>query len=210
MKSEFIKAIISVLRLENNVFITGAIEEITDRLDVSDYKMFIAYLGERNANYEKPIESITKGVDEFYKIKTKKIRQELSDRARILSVRIGSVYDFLKVKAVDDGSDISKYGLDVITEKVSGSRLFSDGDISIIHELGGIEILANEKEFVWVDGVGEREPRYEIILECMIDKAGFKKSIVEKIEDKSQELADSTDISSMLTSVASVKRIGKW
>lgn len=68
-KSEFVKAIMSVLRLESNIYTTGAIETIIERLEVTDYQQFIAYLGERNSDYEKPIENIAKGVQEYCEIK---------------------------------------------------------------------------------------------------------------------------------------------
>lgn len=69
-KKEFISAIMSVLRLENNIYVTASIEEIVDRVDVPDYTMFIAYLGERDSDFEKPIQSIAKAVDEFHNEKT--------------------------------------------------------------------------------------------------------------------------------------------
>lgn len=75
-KQEFVKAIMSVLRIEPNLYTTGAIEKLIERLKVSDYQMFIAYLGEREAVYEKPIENIAKGVDEFYNMKLKPHRVE--------------------------------------------------------------------------------------------------------------------------------------
>lgn len=75
-KQEFIKSIMSVLRLEQNIYTMGAIETIIERLKVSDYALFIAYLGERKSDYEKPIESIAKGVDEFYSMKLEPHKDE--------------------------------------------------------------------------------------------------------------------------------------
>jgi len=69
-KKEFIKAIMSVLKLENNIYTIAAIEEIIDRIDIDDYILFIAYLGERKSDYERPIESISKAANEFYHQKT--------------------------------------------------------------------------------------------------------------------------------------------
>tara|TARA_R110002096_G_scaffold406478_1_gene604736 strand:- start:80 stop:829 length:750 start_codon:yes stop_codon:yes gene_type:complete len=76
---EFIKSIMSVLRLEQNIYTTGAIEKIIERLKVNDYQMFIAFLGERNADYEKPIENIAKGVDEFYNMKLEPHKQKAKE-----------------------------------------------------------------------------------------------------------------------------------
>jgi len=75
-KAEFLKAIMSVLRLESNIYTTGAIETLIERLEVSDYQMFIAYLGERKSDYEKPIENIAKGIEEFYQIKLEPHRKK--------------------------------------------------------------------------------------------------------------------------------------
>jgi len=90
-KSEFIKAIMSVLRLESNIYTTGAIETIIERIDLSDYQLFIAYLGERKSDFEKPIENIAKGVDEFYAIKLKPFK----DKANKAYNEIGSAYERL-------------------------------------------------------------------------------------------------------------------
>ena len=84
-KQEFIKAIMQVLRLEANIYTMGAIEEIIDRLEVSDYTLFIAYLGERESNYEKPIESIAKGVNEFYELRTYPIVRAAREKAKIIT-----------------------------------------------------------------------------------------------------------------------------
>ncbi len=85
---EFVKAIMSVLRLESNIYTIGAIEKIVDRLQSSDYPLFIAYLGERKSDYEKPIESIAKGVDEYYEIKLKPYKLKSEETARRLSKAI--------------------------------------------------------------------------------------------------------------------------
>lgn len=78
-KQEFIKSIMSVLRLEQNIYTMGAIETIIERLKVSDYALFVAYLGERKSDYEKPIESIAKGVDEFYSMKLEPYRSKIKE-----------------------------------------------------------------------------------------------------------------------------------
>jgi len=70
-QKEFVNAIMSVLRLEQNVYVTASIEEITERIEVQDYTMFIAYLGERNSDFERPIQTIAKATDDFYEKKNK-------------------------------------------------------------------------------------------------------------------------------------------
>ena len=68
-KKEFVNALMSVLRLDQNIYTVGAIEEVIDRVDIKDYTMFVAYIGERESNFEKPIQSIAKAVDEFHRKK---------------------------------------------------------------------------------------------------------------------------------------------
>ena len=69
-QKEFVKAIMSVLRLEQNIYTVASIEEIVDRIDVSDYTIFIAYLGERSSDFERPIQTIAKATDDFHSKKT--------------------------------------------------------------------------------------------------------------------------------------------
>lgn len=91
-KQEFVKSIMSVLRLDDNIYTIGAIEKIIDRLKVSDYQMFIAYLGERKSDYEKPIESIAKGVDEFYNKKLEPHKQKALETQKLI---LGYIYSAL-------------------------------------------------------------------------------------------------------------------
>ena len=91
-KQEFIKAIMQVLRLEANIYTMGAIEEIIDRLEVQDYTLFIAYLGERESDYEKPIESIAKGVNEFYDLKTSPMIRAYREKANRITICMRSYF----------------------------------------------------------------------------------------------------------------------
>lgn len=109
---EFVKSIMSVLRLEQNIYTTGAIEKLIERLKVSDYQLFIAYLGERNSDYEKPIENIAKGVEEFY---TKKLEPHRDEAKKKQSKIRDSLYNLSKCisKKLEDSFDDSNIVTDV-------------------------------------------------------------------------------------------------
>ena len=92
-KQEFVKAIMQVLRLEANLYTMGAIESIIERLEVKDYTMFIAFLGERASDYEKPIQSIAKGVEEFYTIKIEPMERAYDTKARGVSTMVYAYVD---------------------------------------------------------------------------------------------------------------------
>ncbi len=87
-KKEFVNAIMSVLRLEQNIYTVAALEEIIDRIDTQDYTIFIAYLGERNADYEKPIQTIANAVDEFHK---KKVMPKINSLISEVEKEIGFI-----------------------------------------------------------------------------------------------------------------------
>lgn len=93
-RSEFVKAIIQVLRLEANIYTMGAVEEIIERIKQDDYAMFIAYLGEREGNYEKPIQTIAKGVDEFYEMKVAPIKAINVDKAKKLFSQLSGIVSY--------------------------------------------------------------------------------------------------------------------
>ncbi len=90
-KKEFVKEIMSVLRLDQNIYTVGAIEEIIERIDTKDYTIFIAYLGERDSDFERPIQTIAKATEDFYEKKNKPKRLEISNDAdNIVKVVIGA------------------------------------------------------------------------------------------------------------------------
>jgi len=91
-RKEFVSAIMSVLRLEQNVYVTASIEEIIDRIEISDYTMFIAYLGERNSDFERPIQTIAKATEDFYEKKNKPKRLEISNYADDVCKVINGAY----------------------------------------------------------------------------------------------------------------------
>jgi len=108
-KSEFVKAIMSVLRLESNIYTTGAIETIIERLEVTDYQLFIAYLGERKADYEKPIENIAKGVEEYYQLKLEPHKKKADAKISEIVNKTYNIQDMFSKEAkkiVESSSDI--------------------------------------------------------------------------------------------------------
>lgn len=113
-KQEFVKAIMSVLRLEPNIYTTGAIETLIERLRVNDYQMFIAYLGERKADYEKPIENIAKGVDEFYH---KKLEPHEAEARKIENEILNGLAEFKNyMKSQSDKKIDNQHIIDLVEE----------------------------------------------------------------------------------------------
>lgn len=101
-RSEFVKAIIQVLRLEANIYTMGAVEEIIERIKQNDYAMFIAYLGEREGNYEKPIQTIAKGVDEFYEMKVAPMKAAVKNKADEITKNLGGIIEYEVHKSKDE------------------------------------------------------------------------------------------------------------
>lgn len=194
MKDQFIKAIMSALRLENNIFIQGAIELLINRLAVEDYQAFIAYLGERKANYEKPIESIAKGVDEFCSIKEiPKVNyaEEMSLKIREILINVRRLFsdtekfnDFLNSN-IDD--EIFKNIINSDTKE----KIFNDEILEICFGVGLHKIAFQlDKHFVKYKPNGF-EMSYEInIKESHVYKyltKDLSKSITEKISHKKED-----------------------
>lgn len=178
-KQEFIKAIMQVLRLEANIYTMGAIEEIIDRLEVSDYTLFIAYLGERDSNYEKPIESIAKGVNEFYELKTSPIIRASKEKANML---ISFMYSFFRNKP-ENQDDINKI--------LKVSFTFNDEHIGISEET--LNLITSCPSFDTFKKYGfeyNHQLQTEIFDKLMIGK--IKPNIEEKIENKSVDVAQKT------------------
>lgn len=121
-RKEFINAVMSVLRLEQNIYTVASIEEIIKRLEVKDYTMFIAYLGDRESDFEKPIQSITKAVDEFYEKKNKPKRIEIlaivDDTMSRFKVSQNIIVDEIKRPSYNDFG--SKY---IVDKNVLRSRM---------------------------------------------------------------------------------------
>lgn len=175
-KAEFIKAITQVLRLDANIYTMGAIEEIIERVDMEDYAMFIAFLGERESDYEKPIQSIAKGVEEFYKMKIKPLQVAAMDKADSICEFVGGYLhltskDKLRSEVVSDTENDPT--------KILSTRLKNTGDgnilsmsketFDLVMSIGGLEEVFTGKG------------RSELIEKLMDGKV--KPSIIEKIKN---------------------------
>lgn len=167
IKKEFVNAIISLFRLEKNVFIIGALEKIIEDVESRDYVMLLAFLGDRDSEYERPIESITKGVEEFYEIKNKPLLENSKDRA----IQICSLLKHIKAK----NKDKLIIG-DIYTGKDGSHVEILENDIEIIEKMGGYKIMIEKASENFSKTVYEME---EVIRETI-----RKKSITEKIGNK--------------------------
>lgn len=169
-KQEFIKAIMAILRLEQNIYIMASIEEIITRVDEKDYTMFIAYLGERNSDYEKPIQSVAKGVDEFYEMKVEPIRVASQKRAeKILFITHtiqGSINkDETIKKTIEDKHSLTKI------QKLN----ITVSDIELIEKVTNKDIVETLKE--------EYSSNIYNLVYNYLMRPYNKYSIVEKIEN---------------------------
>ncbi len=163
-KKEFVNAIMSVLRLEKNIYTVGAIEEIIDRIDTSDYTIFIAYLGERDSDFERPIQTIAKATEDFYEKKNKpkrfailEIVEQIVTLFRNSNHRAVEEY---KIKKLNDegiwegrytvsGKQVKKYMLDIEPKEdmpdfeVEGKMLPYSSLKPLINKCGGITKLVD-------------------------------------------------------------------
>ena len=189
-KKEFVKAIMSVLRLEQNIYTIAAIEEIIDRIDMEDYTMFIAYIGERDSSFEKPIQSIAKSVDEFYEKKNEPTRIALEERKTAIynlfngaisqlkeEANIDSVLiEINKIKRVKKGVEVEYGTVYPLWEEVVNLHKPMD-------DIGGIKELAR----IALD----KDQSLKDFLEYKFDTEKYNKpSIMRKIEEESFESID--------------------
>ena len=158
-QKEFVKAIMSVLRLEQNIYTISAIEEIIDRIDTKDYTMFIAFIGERDGDYEKPIQTIAKATDEFYekvnkpkRIASLKIVEETARRFK--EANYIAVEKFKKPREDDpykftvNKDDVKKLMIENVLPQ--GKDFYIDGETEpysyikdIVEKCGGVETLVD-------------------------------------------------------------------
>ena len=177
-KQEFIKAIMQVLRLEANIYTMGAIEEIIDRLEVQDYTLFIAYLGERESDYEKPIESIAKGVNEFYELKISPIVRASKEKANMI---ISCMCSFFKDGNHQENIDSILNVSFILSENERFS--ISDDTWNIVKACKTFNDFKNN-EFCYMYALEEE------MCNSFIGK--IKPNIEEKIENKSIDMAQKT------------------
>jgi len=176
-KQEFIKAIMQVLRLETNIYTMGAIEEIIERLEISDYTLFIAYLGERKADYEKPIESIAKGVDEFYNLKIEPIELTIEQKSK-------DIPQCIRFYMKDEqNTDINKI-IDAVFVCSERKIKISKEDLDLVKSCNSFERFKSGGYFEWY--IIEQE-LYNKLIENVL-----KPTIVKKIQNKAEDVAEKT------------------
>lgn len=181
-KQEFVKAIMQVLRLEANLYTMGAIESIIERLEVKDYTMFIAFLGERASDYEKPIQSIAKGVEEFYTIKIEPMERAYDTKAREVSTM---VYAYV-TQYGHDGMDDCNALIGLVFSKQSGGDItFSVEDAGLIKSVGGLQ------KYIIHDHTADLDALRQNIKEFLL-KDIVKPSIIQKIKNQSEATATKT------------------
>lgn len=181
-KQEFVKAIMQVLRLEADLYTMGAIESIIERLEVKDYTMFIAFLGERASDYEKPIQSIAKGVEEFYTIKIEPMERAYDTKAREVSTM---VYAYVAAHG-HDGMDDCNALIGLVFSKQSGGDItFSVEDAGLIKSVGGLQ------KYIIHDHTADLDALRQKIKEFLL-KDIVKPSITQKIKNQSEATATKT------------------
>lgn len=170
IKKEFVNAIISLFRLDKNIFIIGAIEKIIEDVEPSDYVMLLAFLGDRNNEYERPIESINKGIKEFYDTKDGELFKYANSKAKGVFIIIKHLYENNMELKEGYMTNIQLGTYDYITIRLEQK------DIEIINSLGVEEILKTKVD----DAIS-------ILLEKYLGKK-IKKTITEKIKDNSVQM----------------------
>lgn len=181
-KQEFVKAIMQVLRLEANLYTMGAIESIIERLEVKDYTMFIAFLGERASDYEKPIQSIAKGVEEFYTMKIEPMERAYDMKAREVSTMVYAYVSNYGHKGMDDCNAL--IGLK-FSKQSGGDITFSAEDVQLIKSVGGLQKYIIHDHTVDLDTL--RQSLKEFLLRDVT-----KPSIIQKIKNQSEATAIKT------------------
>lgn len=181
-KQEFVKAIMQVLRLEANLYTMGAIESIIERLEVKDYTMFIAFLGERASDYEKPIQSIAKGVEEFYAIKIEPIERAYDTKAREVSTM---VYAYVGAQGHNGNNDCGFMVGKEFSKQDGGLLVFTQDDDHLIKSVGGLQKYIIHYNTVDLDTL--RKDIKEFLLKNII-----KPSITQKIKTQAETTATKT------------------
>ncbi len=160
----------------------GAIESIIERLEVKDYAMFIAFLGERASDYEKPIQSIAKGVEEFYAMKIEPMERFYDTKARNVSTMVYAYVSSRGHNGMDECSALVGIGFD----KHDGETLtFSEEDAQLIKSVGGLQ------KYIIYDHTTDLDALYRSIKAYLLRDI-VKPSITEKIKIQSESTAKKT------------------
>jgi len=193
-KQEFVKAIMQLLRLEANLYTMGAIESIIERLEVKDYTMFIAFLGERASDYEKPIQSIAKGVDEFYAIKIEPMERAYDTKAREVSTMVYAYIGIAGHKKMDDcGFMVGKE----FDKQDGGVLIFTEEDARLVKSVGGLQKFVIHDHTIDLDAL--RKSIKEFLLRDIV-----KPNITQKIKTQSEATAAKT----LALCNSALKRVG--
>lgn len=198
-QKEFVNAIMSVLRLEQNVYVTASIEEIIDRIDIEDYTIFIAYLGERNGDFERPIQTIAKAVDEFYEKNNKPKRLEISNYAEdVYRVVNGAYFAIINNKETSFLQKNNKQRFATNEEYASVIKTNNTEIVDFIQKVKSISHI-NIKEITPIfNKVGGLDRLVEISRDGKIDLKNYIKkelgiekysqlSICEKIDERAKD-----------------------
>ena len=166
IKKEFINAIIGLFRLEKNIFIIGAVEKIVEDVEEQDFIMLLAFLGDRKSEYERPIESITSGVKEFYdKKEGGKLRYAETKAIGIVQLLQTIKQNNLKLEPI--------YQVRIQAGEHDSRTIKMDkADIKLIASLGGIDNL-----------LGIEEKKLIHLLKEKYFGKKIRKTITEKIEE---------------------------
>lgn len=236
IKTTFISAIMQLLRLESNIFITGAIEEVVDLLEIEDYKLFIAYLGERESKYEKPIQSITKAVKEFIEIKDNKLIDPYLNKFRKAVNACNMICNYhynidkkkyeeeIKNLSFDEAYNIKEPNYNNIRErlinkgsivlldfKIEKKFIFTTNDIEFIESFGFEKIVNYGETGTFQHGYDlDDMDKDKRIIKAYIKKLRHNKSIVGKIENNVSIEQDSKKLQNEKATKLITKSINKF
>jgi len=154
LKKEFINAITLVLRLEQNIFIVGSIENIVDRLDAKDYQNFISFLSQRDSSYEKPLETLGKAVDEYHQILMKPLMELANKKATDIYSKIKHIATSIATQnniTYDEGltvlskqNDYQLMSYVLLNRDTRIKENITSDELEIINVAGGrVEVISN-------------------------------------------------------------------
>jgi len=143
VQKKFTEAINTMFNFDNNIFIVATVETILREVKAEDYKAVIMHLAKRNSEFETSLNSLAKGIDEFYKAK----REKLLDYARDHAMDI----DLVIMRLVE------QEGKDKTINLFRPGRFFKANnklievthqDAQIIIEHGGLNHLLEERKHI--------------------------------------------------------------
>lgn len=212
-KEKFIQAVLMATRLDDkNEYIIGAVEILISRLEAKEYSRFLAYIGERNSDYEKPMENIAKGVQEFIDLK----EIPTIDYAKKMAIEIRQL--FLNMKSYY--SDIEKFNEFLLFDKYNkifielktasdNERVFSDEVIEIIFSVGLDKIASQlDKNFIDEEPTGDFRMFYFNISESFVFQY-LTRNLTRSVSDRILIQADKKKELTLLEIKNKAKQIGQ-